>query len=87
MKTTPAELELFRTLQPRLKQVSALLAQGLCYAEIGQRLNLARSTAHAYTDHAMGHTGIRPSLRYALFIVRHPEIETMMREALSEEQA
>ena len=82
MTTTPEEIEKYRRLPPYLKQVAVLLASGCSVTEMVSLTGLSEVTVRAYRNRLYDATGIRTGLKLAVFIVRHPQIEKMLRESL-----
>lgn len=84
MTPTPEEFAKFSKLSPRRKQVLALHAQGLSGKEVAQELGIAYETvksAFARTKEQL-EIGEISLLKLAVYIVRRPQIERMLREAL-----
>jgi DNA-binding NarL/FixJ family response regulator len=82
MTTTESELQVFIKLPKHLKQVAVCLALGCTNQEIGFSVGLSNETVRAYKNRLYEAVGIHGSLKLAVFIVRHPQIEKMLRESL-----
>ena len=82
MTTTSEEIEKYKKLPPHLKQVAVLLASGCSMSEMSFLTGLSEVTVRAYRNRLYDVTGIRTGLKLAVFIVRHPQIEKMLRESL-----
>lgn len=83
MTCTDEQFEVFSKLQPRWKQTLALTAAGYTQEEIAKALKIKHTSVHNYIVRAKIAMHLRCStLALAVFIVRHPKIERMLREAL-----
>jgi DNA-binding NarL/FixJ family response regulator len=82
VKASPEDLLVFTALTPAVKRTAAFLAQGLSLAETAQKLGIEPSTVHSYRLRLFEVIGIRPAIKLAVYIVRRPEIERLLREAL-----
>jgi DNA-binding NarL/FixJ family response regulator len=82
MKSTQEEFELFYNLPPRVKKVLVYLAEGKELDEIAKARHLTYESVRQYLLKAYLRTGINRRVALAVFIVRRPEIEKMLREAL-----
>jgi DNA-binding NarL/FixJ family response regulator len=74
-------------LSKRLRQVAALTALGFSREAIGITLRMSQHAVHAAFTRIHRVLGFESSLRLAIFIVRHPEIEKMLRASLGSELA
>ena len=82
MTPTDEELQRFENLPLYLKKIAALLALGLTNKEMAQKMNLHPRTIHIYKHRLIETVLFDTSLKLAVYIVRHPQIEKMLREAL-----
>ena len=82
MTPTPEELLRFQKLSPALKQVAALVALGNNSKEISYVVGVREVTARAHKKNLYKKTGLSDAVKLAVFIVRHPQIEKMLRESL-----
>ena len=82
MIATELELQAFTGLPKHLKQVAACLALGCTGQEISSSVGLSNGTVRAYKNRLYEAVGIHDGIKLAVFIVRHPQIEKMLRESL-----
>ena len=82
MIATEEEFAKFKKLPPSLKRIAAYIALGCDSVEIAQELGLSSATIHSYKTRLRQAVAIEPTLKLAVFIVRHPQIEKMLRESL-----
>ena len=82
MIATESELQAFTELPKYLKQVAACLAIGCTNQEISLAMSISHATVRAYKTRLYEAAGIHGGLKLAVFIVRHPQIEKMLRESL-----
>jgi DNA-binding NarL/FixJ family response regulator len=82
MIATPKEAARFALLTKRLRQVAALVACGFRSSEIALQLQIREEAVHAALTRIHRILGIDTNLRVAVYIVRHPDIERMLRESL-----
>ena len=84
MIATAEETARFARLTKRLRQVAALVACGLRNAEIALQLKVREEAVHAALTRLHRILDKDTNLKLAVYIVRHPEIERMLRESLAE---
>ena len=83
MKLEPKDKEKFESLYPCQKRVAALVALGMDDGEIAGELGVCYWTVRSYKSRLSDIVGIRTSLKLAVFIIRRPELEKMLRDSLN----
>ena len=82
MTPTAQDLECFQCLSPTLKKTAALLAHGLSRAEIAEQLCVSMDAVASSITRLHAKVGFDTTLKLVVYIVRHPQIEKILREAL-----
>jgi hypothetical protein len=83
MIATEDEIYTFITLPSRLKKVAAYVALGYSTEEMMPKLKLSYWSLNKYMHDLRTATRFETTLKLAVFIVRHPKIERMLRESLN----
>lgn len=83
IENEPSIEQRFHLLPLSLKKLAALTALGLSGRELEQHLKYKAATINKYRTRLFDKTGFSSSLALAVYIVRHPKVEKMLREALN----
>jgi DNA-binding CsgD family transcriptional regulator len=82
MTCTPEVFSTFEYLPKRQKQVLALCCLGMTSDQVAAKLGLTYWAVNCYVTRVMKKTKFKRRMLLIIYVIRHPQIEKMLREVL-----